>query len=648
MRYIQRSCLAFVYLAISLSASLSFHSCTPGQPEPSTGLIPLEALFGDPEMKSPQLSPDGTKIAYLAPVDGVMNIFTGRIDRDDFEALTHDSDRGISRYSWALDGKHLLFLRDSDGDEKYHLFSVNSETAEERDLTPFHNVTVTFITQVRGYPDEVILAMNKDDPSLHDLYRLSLSTGELEIALKNPGDFVGWVLDRSAKIRCAYALTDDGGAEVYVRDSEDADWRLAFTLGAEDALTTEVLGFASDGKRLYVKDCRNSNTLHLMLVNLEDMSQETIVEDNDYDLGGVMFSRSDHIPQLAWFEKDRRELMILDESVQEDIDSLTALHDGSIRVQSRDNSDSLWLVSYEFDRSPIAYYVYDRRSRQSRFLGHDRPFLKDFELAEMEPFSITSRDGLTIRGYVTYPVGLERRNLPMVVRVHGGPYLRDTWGFEPEPQWFANRGYACMQVNYRGSTGYGKDFVNAANHEWGGKMHDDIIDAVDWAIRKRIADPNRIAIYGSSWGGFAALVGAAFTPDVFCCAVDVVGPANLYTWIKTIPVYWASARSVWYYRIGNPETEEELLKSRSPLYKADQIKIPMLIVQGANDPRVPISEYAQIIDALKKNSVDYEHVLFENEGHGFQRSENRLKYYHKADRFLSRYLGGRFESGLNP
>ena len=334
---------------------------------------------------------------------------------------------------------------------------------------------------------------------------------------------------------------------------------------------------------------------------------------------------------------------MLDESIKVDFENIRAINPGDFAITSRDDTDTTWVVSFTVDNGPVPFYTYDRQSRAVTFLFSSRPSLSNYSLANMEPITFTSRDGLAIHGYLTLPVGKEKSNLPLILNVHGGPWVRDGWGYNPEAQWFANRGYACLQVNYRGSTGYGKDFLNAGNKEWGGKMHDDLVDAVYWAIEQGIADPKKVAIYGGSYGGYAALAGATFTPDLFCCAVDIVGPSNLITLIQTIPAYWTPLVKVFHLRVGNPDTEEDFLKSRSPLFKVDQIKIPILIAQGANDPRVKQAESEQIVEAMKSKGIEYEYMLFPDEGHGFAKPENRLRFYAAAEKFLAKHLGGRFE-----
>jgi dipeptidyl aminopeptidase/acylaminoacyl peptidase len=368
-----------------------------------------------------------------------------------------------------------------------------------------------------------------------------------------------------------------------------------------------------------------------------------LAEDPDADVSGAMLHPDTRDPQIVTILKDRMTYTVLDPSVEDDLKAVRELHHGDPVFVGRDEADKTWLVGFTNDTGPIPYFMYDRVTRSARFLFDHQPALSSYSLAPMEPFTFTARDGLEIHGYVTFPVGLGRSGLPAVVNVHGGPQVRDSWGYDPEAQWFANRGYLCVEVNYRGSTGYGKAFVAAGDREWGGKMHDDLIDAVSHVVGAGWADPARVAIYGGSYGGYAALVGAAFTPDVFRCAVDIVGPSNLKTLLETIPPYWAPAIAQLYRRVGNPETDADFLWSRSPLSRARDIRIPLLIAQGANDPRVKQAESEQIVAALKEAGIDYEYMLFPDEGHGFAKPENRIKFYTAAERFLARYLGGRFE-----
>jgi len=368
-----------------------------------------------------------------------------------------------------------------------------------------------------------------------------------------------------------------------------------------------------------------------------------VAEDVRYDVGRVVDHPDTHRPLLVGFVRERLQWEVLDPTMSADLAFLEALHPGDFEVVGRDDADMVWLVAFSDDAGPVSYFAFDRKERRARFLFHHQPVLADYELSGMEPFSFAARDGLVVSGYLSFPTGPEHALLPTVLNVHGGPWVRDTWGLDPEAQWLTNRGYLCVQVNYRGSSGYGKDFLNAGNREWGARMHDDLIDAVAWVVAQGYADPDRVGIYGGSYGGYAALVGAAFTPDVFACAVDLVGPSNLKTLIESIPPYWAPLVAQFHTRVGNPETEPDFLWSRSPLSRAGDITIPLLVAQGANDPRVKQAEAEQIVAALVDNGVEHEYLLFEDEGHGFAKPENRLRFYAAAEAFLARHLGGRCE-----
>lgn len=605
-------------------------------------LIPREVLFGNPERTFPQISPDGTQLAYLAPVDGVLNVWVGSVEEGDYEPVTGDDYRGIRIFFWAESGERILYLQDVGGDENWRLYATDVGTGETRELTPFEEVQVQIVARSRRFPDELVIAMNRENPELHDAYRLNLKTGDLELAAKNPGNVAGWLADADLHVRAAMAATPEGGFDLLVREDKDSEWEKILSWDRVDSLTSAPVGFSGDGRHLHLKDSRGVNAARLVRLDLEGGGLEVLAEDPRYDVGEAVIHPDTHEVQAVSFIRARTEWVVLDESIREDFRALERLHRGDFSLMSRDRADATWIVGFETDDGPHAFYSYDRGAKTGEHLFDDRPELAQYELARMRPVSFTARDGLEIHGYLTLPEGAELP-VPMVLNVHGGPWARDYWGYDPEAQWFANRGYACLQVNYRGSTGYGKDFLNAGDREWGAKMHDDLVDAVEWAVREGIADPRRVAIYGGSYGGYAALVGAAFTPDLFCCAVDIVGPSNLITLINSIPPYWRPLVAQFHERVGNPETEEEFLKSRSPLFKADRIKIPLLIAQGANDPRVKQAESEQIVAALKERGVDYEYLLFEDEGHGFARPENRLKFYAAAERFLAKHLGGRAE-----
>ena len=620
--------------------------CTAGCAATEPKLIPRTVLFGNPVKSSPEISPDGKMMAYLAPVNNVLNVWVRTIGKTDDRAVTKDKIRGIRRYFWAEDSEHIMYLQDVGGDENWRLYGVNLKTDEVKDLTPYEEVQVQILRSDKHFPNDLLIGMNKDNPQVHDVYKLDLTTGELKLVAKNPGNIAFWLSDYDMKVRCALASTADGGLELMVRESEQADFEKLLTWDSEDSMTSGPVSFTKDGDALYLIDSRNANTGRLVRLNIKTGHIKVIAEDPQYDVGNVMIHPDSYEVQAVAFTRARTEWVVLDASIEDDFKTIAQLDHGDFYVSNRDNADRTWLISFTKDNGPVSYYVYQLGKKKGTFLFDHMPELNKYALTQIEPISYKARDGLTIHGYMTFPAWKEKKNLPMVLCVHGGPWSRDAWGYDPEAQWFANRGYACLQVNFRGSTGYGKDFVNAGDREWAAKMHDDLVDGVNWAVEKGYADPEKVAIFGGSYGGYAALVGATFTPDVFCCAVDIVGPSNLVTLLKSIPPYWSTMLAMFHKRVGNPDTEEEFLKSRSPLFKVDQIEIPILIGQGANDPRVKQAESEQIVEAMKKKGLAYEYILFPDEGHGFARPENRLKFYAAAEKFLAKHLGGRYEQAV--
>jgi len=608
-----------------------------------TSLIPLETLFGNPERALAQLSPDATRVAWVAPVDGVLNLWVAPLTTDghgiDYDAatvVTKDRDRGIRRYMWAHDGRHILFLLDTGGDENWRLFDVDLVTGLERLLTPFDDVAVQLLWGDQQHPNDILVGINKDNPELHDLYHLDLTTGALTKRADNPG-IVEWLIDSDMTVRGGVRPLANGGFEILVGDVATQDWRVLLEVGHEDSLTTTPLSISADGTSLLAISSLGADTAGLVRIDLASGAVTDIVRDDEADITGVLLHPQTLEPQIVTVLKGRSVYRVVDPSVADDFDRVRALHHGDPSISSNDD-DTVWMVSFTSDNGAVPYYVFDRRTKESQFLFFHQPALNDCPLASMETFELTARDGLPLRGYVTFPVGVERRNLPAVLNVHGGPWARDTWGFDPEAQFLANRGYVCLQVNFRGSTGYGKSFLNAGDKEWGAKMHDDLLDTVDYAVRQGWVDADRVAIMGGSYGGYAALVGAAFTPDAFRCAVDLVGPSNLKTLIESIPPYWAPIIEQFNQRVGNLATEPEFLWERSPLSKATDIRVPLLIAQGANDPRVKQAEAEQIVAALTEAGIAHEYLLFPDEGHGFAKPENRFTYYRAVESFFAQYL----------
>ncbi|MUL38899.1 S9 family peptidase [Gloeocapsopsis dulcis] len=606
-------------------------------------LIPREILFGNPERARPQLSPDGKYLAYIAPDEkNVLQVWLRTVGQEDDRKLTDDKKRGIRIYFWTYEGEQLIYLQDTDGDENWHLYSVNIKTQIVRDLTPFQGIQAQPVGLDPHFPNEILVGLNLQDLRKHDVYRINLKNGAVEFDTENPGNIVGWLADARFQIKAAIATTPDGGSDLLYQETLDQEWQLLRHWGPDDEGYPAL--FSNDGQTLYLIASHEANTQRLIALNLATREETIIAEDSQYDVDGVLVQPLSRRIQAVSFYKDKEEWQILDQSITPDFAAISQVHHGEFGIGSRDLADKTWLVSYLTDDGPVYYYTYDRESKNSTLLFSNQPKLEGLQLASMQPISYPARDGLTIYGYLTTPVGIEPKNLPTVLLVHGGPWARDTWGYDPEVQWLANRGYAVLQVNFRGSTGYGKNFLNAGNREWGAKMHDDLIDAVNWLVEQGISDPQKIAIMGGSYGGYATLVGLTFTPEVFAAGVDIVGPSNLITMMESIPPYWEPLRAMEAHRIGNLETEQEFLKSRSPLFYADRIEKPLLIAQGANDPRVKQAESDQIVAAVKNAAKPVEYALYTDEGHGFARPENRLHFYAVAEEFLAKYLGGRSEA----
>ncbi|MGH3559841.1 MAG: alpha/beta hydrolase family protein, partial [Mycobacterium sp.] len=475
---------------------------------------------------------------------------------------------------------------------------------------------------------------------LHDVYHLDLTTGSLEKIVENPG-FLGWVVDTDLKVRGAVTPLPNGGRVILVRDDESSEWRPLLEAPPDDAESTGPLGFTKDGTSMYMQTSVDSNTGRLVKMDIATGATEVIAEDPVYDIAGAMLNPDTREIEAVTVYRDRLEYQIFDDAIRGDIEALQRLSAGELVISDRSDDDKTWLVAFDDDAGPVKFYTWDRDAKAATFLFDHQPQLNEYPLVPMEPFSFTARDGLTIHGYLSFPAEVEHANLPAVLTVHGGPWARDGWGLDPEAQWLANRGYVCVHLNFRGSSGYGKDFLNAGNREWGAKMHDDLLDAVDHLVAQGIIDRERVAIYGGSYGGYAALIGATFTPDVFKCAISMVGPSNLNTFMESFPEYWKPMLAMWHKRVGE---DKDFLWSRSPLSRVDDIGIPILIAQGENDPRVKRAESEQIVAAMKERGIDHEYVMYENEGHGLAKPENRLDFYHRADRFLAKHLGGRAET----
>ena len=639
-------------------------------------LIPREILFGNPDKAALRVSPDGKYLAFLAPVRGVLNVWVASADAPDTaRPVTRDTGRGIQIYFWAYTSRHLLYLQDEGGDENWKVHVVDLATDTSRDLTPFDTIPGPDGQPVRlpsgkplrpsarienvshRSPESVLIGLNTRDPRYHDLYRLEIATGDLMLVQGNP-DFAGFVTDDDYRVRFATRVTKDGGTEILkaagppIGPEGIREWVPYQTVSMEDALTTYPLGFDRSGRVLYMKDSRGRDTAAVTAVNLDTGITQVLAADPRADASGVMAHPTEGTIQAVAFNYMRTEWTVLDPAVRADLDYLKRVAPGDVAVTSRTLDDRVWTVAFLVDDGPARSYLYDRATKRASFVFTNRKALEGLRLARMHPVVIRSRDGLNLVSYLTLPPeadpaggGHPSAPVPLVLAVHGGPWARDSWGLDPEHQWLANRGYAVLSVNYRGSTGFGKRFVNAGNREWAGKMHDDLLDAVEWAAREGIARRDRVCITGGSYGGYATLVALTFTPTVFACGVDIVGPSNLITLLNTIPPYWEPGIAQFTERVGDHRTDDgrQFLESRSPLTFVDRIQRPLLIGQGANDPRVKQSESDQIVSAMQKKGIPVTYVLYPDEGHGFVRPENRLSFNAVVEAFLSQHLGGRFQ-----
>ena len=607
-------------------------------------LIPREVLFGNPEKASPTISPDGTRLAWLAPdKKNVLQVWVKTIGKDDDKMVTADKKRGIRQYFWARDNKTLLYLQDNDGDENFHVFGVDLASGIVRDYTPFQGARAGVDAVSDLIPDQILVETNARNRQAFDVYRLTLSTGALVPDTQNPGDVAGWEADSKLNVLGAQIQTPDGGTEIRVRDNPQSAWRTFIKAGPDENLGLD--GFSGDSKSAYIETSIGSDTSRLVQKDLATGKEKVIAYSDEVDAGNVMINPITHNVEAVSFEPGRRRWQVIDPSLTADFAGIAKLQEGDFAIGSRDHADKTWLVGFTSDRGPVKYYAWDREAKKGTYLFSIQPKLEGLQLSEMRPVDIKTRDGLTMHAYLTLPAGLAPKNLPMVLFPHGGPWGRDVWGYNAYAQWLANRGYAVLMPNFRGSTGYGKKFLHAGDRQWGLKMHDDLIDAVNWAVKQGYADPKKVAIMGGSYGGYAVLAGLAFTPDFFTCGVDIVGPSNLKTLIAAIPPYWKPIRSMFDARMGNVDDpkDAELIRNASPLFKANQIKKPLLIGQGANDPRVNHRESEQIVDAIEKNNGAVTYVVYSDEGHGFARPENRIDFNARAEAFLSNCLGGRVE-----
>lgn len=620
----------------------------------SATLIPREAIFGNPVKAGGQISPDGRHLSWLAPVNGIMNVWVAPVgDMNAARALTKETRRPLAQYFWAPDGSHILYLQDEGGNENFHVHAVDLATGVDRDLTPVAKDARAFVQSVsRLKPDTVLIGLNDRDRRLVDLYEINYRTGEKKLVAQNPG-FAGWVVDRQFRPMFASRQKPGGGTEFF-RRTADGKWEPAFSVDVDDAQSTSPVGFNRDGTSLYWIDSRGRDTAALKRMNLATGASEVVATNDKADVGGLLFDPQTYEPIAYNVNYLRSEWMPVGTSAAADLAFLKQqLPNAEFAITSMTNDGRKAVVVANAAEAPAAFYLYDRQARTLSKMFDTRPDLAQYDLQPMHPVVIPARDGKQLVSYLTLPPGSDpdadgvpNRPVPMVLYVHGGPWSRDAYGFNSTHQWLANRGYAVLSVNYRGSTGFGKGFVNAAVGEWSGKMHDDLVDAVRWAINRRVADREEVAIMGGSYGGYATLVGLTFTPEMFECGVDIVGPSNLKTLMDSFPAYWRPILSNTFYRhIGDPADPQALkrIMAQSPITRVDRIKAPLLIGQGGNDPRVVKAESDQIVDAMRAKRLPVTYVNYPDEGHGFLRPENRLSFYAISEGFLSQCLGGRYE-----
>ncbi|KAB2903090.1 MAG: S9 family peptidase, partial [Kofleriaceae bacterium] len=615
--------------------------------------IPRAVLFGNPERGAPQLSPDGKRIAFSAPVGGVMNVFVAPAgDLTKAVQVTFDKVRPIRIYDWSMDGKYVLYQQDVGGDENFHLFRVGPDGKDAVDLTDRKGVKVQMIGASVTKPDHILVGMNDRDPQLHDVYDVQVSSGEAKLVLENPG-YVGFVADDGLKLRMASQFQPDGTVKRFKSGDRSAAWIALDEISADDQLTTNIIGYETSGKRYYEIDARGRDTTALFAVDARSGKRTLLAEHPRADVGGgFIFHPKTGVIRAVAFNRARPEWKVLDKSIAPDLAALAKLDEGDFFVSSMSLDDKTWIVGYNGDRIPTRFWRWDRKARKGTLLYSTRPSLEGLPLARMHAHEIPARDGLPLVSYLSLPPELDpdgdgtpEKAVPMVLLVHGGPWARDGWGYHPIVQLLANRGYAVLRVNYRGSTGFGKNFLNAANREWGKKMHDDLLDAVGWAVDKGITSADQVCIMGGSYGGYATLAGLTLTPQTFRCGVDIVGPSNLITLAESAPPYWKPIISVFKTRMGDWTTPEgrEAMLAVSPLTHAAKIERPLLIAQGANDPRVKQAESDQIVKAMKAKGLPVTYVLFPDEGHGFARPENNIAFMALAEAFLSAHLGGTYQ-----
>jgi len=603
--------------------------------------IPVEDFFKNPEMASFQISPDGKYYSYRAPWQNRMNIFVKEVGSDEATRVTEQTDRDIQGYFWANENR-IVYLKDDNGDENFYLVAVDPDGSELTPLTKIEGVRTQVIDDLEEDKDHMIIGLNQRNPQVFDPYRLNINTGDMEMIMENPGNITSWMTDHDGKLRVA-STSDGVNTSLLYRESEDAPFETVLTTNFKETLSPTFFTF--DNEKLYAVSNLNRDKAAIVVFDPKTGKEtEVLFEDDEFDVDGLSYSRKDKKLTVASYTGIKQELHFFDEEYEKIYEKLQAEFPGmEIYLTSTTDEEDKFIVRTYGDKSLGDYHLYDRKSGEITYIGDPSSWINEDHMASMNPITYQSRDGLTIHGYLTLPAGYsmdDASNLPVVVNPHGGPWARDTWGFNPEVQFMANRGYAVLQMNFRGSVGYGKEFWEASFREWGKKMQDDITDGVNWLVEKGIADKDRVAIYGGSYGGYATLAGMAFTPELYACGIDYVGVSNLFTFMNTIPPYWEPFKQMMYEMVGDPEDEQDslMLRSASPVFHADKIQAPLFIAQGAQDPRVNKDESDQMVAAMRERGVEVEYLVKDNEGHGFRNEENRFEFYRAMEKFLANHL----------
>ena len=619
--------------------SLILGGCKPKKPM-QVRQIPLEDFFKNPEKARYQISPDGKYFSFMAPYEKRMNLFVQEIGKDSAVRLTSETDRDISGYFWK-NPTRILYLKDTGGDENFRLYGVNIDGSNLKCFTDFPKVRTQIIDDLIDFPDEVIIGLNKRNPEVFDPYRLNIVTGAMKLLAENPGNIQGWILDHEGKLRAATAIVDGINTQILYRAKETDKFKPVLTTNFKESVSPMIFTF--DNKNIYAVSNLGRDKSALVVFDIANGKElETLYENPDYDVNDVVWSRLGKKLVAVNYESWKPERYYLDEEGKKIYESIQKkLGDYTFNITSLTKAEDKFMIRAYSDRSLGGYYVYDKAKDSLQKVADLFTWLKEDELAQMLPIEYTARDSVKINGYLTLPVGYtmeDAKNLPVVVNPHGGPWARDSWGFNPEIQFLANRGYAVLQVNFRGSTGYGRNFWEKSFKQWGLSMQDDVTDGTNWLIKKGIADPKRIAIYGGSYGGYATLEGLVKEPDLYAAGVDYVGVSNLFTFMRTIPPYWKPMLDMMYEMVGNPKADSAQFVATSPAMNADKIKTPLFVAQGKNDPRVNKDESDQMVDALKKRGIVVEYMVKDNEGHGFHNEENRFDFYRAMEKFLGEHL----------